>query len=486
MAGALALALSLAGSSAAQELIWSRNYGGTYNESGYAGEQLPDGGFVAFGSTFSAGSGDHDMYLVRLDSLGESQWTRTFGGAGTEYGYDVCPTADGGFVMVGMTRSSGAGDGDIFLVKADSLGWEEWSATYGGAARDEGWAVCVDPDGGFVIAGVTYSTGAGESDLCLIRTDSLGTKLWQRNYGGVDYEWGVGLTVSDDGGLVIAGSTQSFGEGFSNVLVCKTSLAGDSLWARVHGGARADLGYAIESTLDGGFIIAGSSNSFSASGDIYALKLDVAGNLEWQNTYGGAQDDRAYAIRQNPDGGFVIAGTTESFGAGKIDMYALRLDRYGWEVWSDTYGGSESDFCRSLVTDERNNVILVGYSYSDSHGGSDLALLKVQGDILTDVTVEETPILPESFALGQNYPNPFNPRTTIPFSVSRASHVTLTVYNTLGQTVAVLFDAYTSAGEYRLQWDGTTTGGETLASGLYLYRLQGADFAASRKMVLLK
>lgn len=471
----------------AQGLIWSKNYGGKLNESGSDIVKVPGGGYLALGSTFSFGSGDHDVYALRLDEFGDTLWSKTYGGAGTDYGYGVHTTTDGGFVTVGMTRSTGAGKGDLFLTRLDSLGAELWSKTFGGAERDEGWSVRQTPDGGFIIAGVTGSFGAGQEDFYLVKTSSTGALQWQKTFGGVKGDWANAVRVTTDSGYIVIGTTSSFGEGYSSVLVIRLGPAGDVIWTNTYGGAKSELGASIQQTSDGGFILTGATASFSQDfNDVYVAKIDGSGTLLWENNYGGAFDERGYAIVELPDGGYIVSATTETFGLGKIDVYLLRLDSSGWMIWSNTYGGAESDFCRSMILDDNRNVVLLGHTYTFSSGGSDMYLIKAEADIATDVQIISDPALPDGFALGQNYPNPFNPETNIPFSIPRATTVKLTAFNILGQEVATLFDGKISAGQHIINWDGRTDAGVSLASGVYFYRLQFEGNSFTQKMLLLK
>jgi hypothetical protein len=482
----LGFVVSLSSYGFCQQLLWSENYGGQFNESGNSGSMTVDGGFIAIGSTFSYGAGDHDIYVIRTDSLGVALWNRTYGGALTDYGYDIQQTADGGFILVGMTRSSGEPNGDLLLLRIDSSGAEVWSKTFGGDKRDEGWSIRLTSDGGFIICGITNSFGAGFSDMYFIRTDSLGNTLWSKTFGGAGGDTGTAVRIADDGSFFAIGSTGSFGLGYSSVYLVHISAAGDSLWANTYGD-RADFGYSLEITRDGGLALAGSSQ-----GDMYLVRTDATGFVMWETTFGGFKDDRAYTVRETPDGGFLIGGVTESFGAGKIDIQVLRVDRSGWKIWSGAYGGAGSDYCRSMTLINNQDVIIVGHSWSFSAGGSDMYVLKVQGDALTDVQQVDTPILPTDYSLGANYPNPFNPATTIPFEISRSAQVKVAIYNILVQRLITLVDERLSAGSYTVQWDGKSSSAESVASGVYFYRLDAVSdnntqlASATRKMILLK
>jgi len=470
----------------AQGVVWSTNYGGIYNEQGHSACSLPDGGYAVLGATYSFGDGDHDIYLLRLNSFGDTIWTRHYGGAAADYGFDIQPAAGNGFVIVGVTQSYGLGKGDVYLIRLDSLGELLWSRTYGGTELDEGHSVRQTGDGGYIICGTTNSSGAGYADLYLVKTDANGNVQWTRTYGGAGGESGSAVRVTAQGGYIAVGSTGSFGEGYSSLYVVRTDAAGDSLWAAAYGGSKADFGYSVEGTSDDGYVFVGASASFGLGyTDAYLLKTDADGFVQWQEAYGGAKDDRAYAVRCTADGGYILAGTTESFGNGKIDCYVVRTDPAGVPVWTQTYGGRYSDFCRNLVT-QTGSFCLIGYSYSYTAGGSDIYVLKAYADQMTAVPEDDEPPLPAGLRLAQNYPNPFNLSTTIEFAVSNRSPARLTIFNVLGRKVAEWVFASVPAGTSSVVWDGCNASGNVVTSGVYFYRLVTGTAVQTKKMVLIK
>jgi len=483
----LAGAVAMASAASAQDIVWSKHYGGVYNEGGYAFVQTPDGGYAAVGSTFSYGAGDHDVYLIRTDSLGDTLWSRTYGGPLADYGHDILIAPDSGFIMVGTTLSFGRGKEDLYLIRTNRWGDLLWSRTYGGAQTDEGWSIRATRNGGYIVCGTTASLGKGYGDLWLLRLNAVGDSLWAKTFGGAGGESGFAVRETPDGGFIAVGCTGSFGEGYSSIYTVKVSSSGDSLWARTYGGAKADVGYAIENTLDLGYIIAGSTASFGLGySDAYIVKLDGFGNVEWQNTFGGIKDDRAYAVCPTIDGGYVLAGTTESFGAGGSDQYIVKVDPLGYSTWTKTFGGHQADYCRAVGVNRAGALVLAGYTYSFSAGGSDLYVSTVSTEGATDVYEPLEANLPSGFTLDQNYPNPFNMTTRIEFTLPRRSEVTLTIYNLLGQVARTYDRENLPAGSFSVEWDGASEDGRPLASGIYFYRLVTTDFAASRKMVLLK
>lgn len=181
------LFISTPSTASAPDTLWTRTYGGSAPDAGYSVQQTSDGGFIIAGCTYSFGEGDDDIYLVRTDSLGDTLWTRVYGGTSDDAGFSVRQTSDDGFIIVGGTVSFGAGDVDVYLIRTDANGTPLWTKTFGGTDFDNGWSVKQTTDGGFILVGGTISFGAGDSgyaDVYLIRTDSLGDSMWTKTFGG--------------------------------------------------------------------------------------------------------------------------------------------------------------------------------------------------------------------------------------------------------------------------------------------------------------
>lgn len=473
-------------STSAQDLVWSVNYGGLYNEEGMAGLPTLDGHMAVLGSTFSQGSGEFDLFLVKLNHAGDTVWSRTYGGADTDYGYDIRETADGGFILVGQTRSFGRGAADVYLVRTDSTGDTLWSQTYGGSGDEEGRSVRVTSDDGFIICGTTDSYGAGYTDVYFVRTDSLGDTVWTKTVGGAGGESGFAVRQTSDGGFIAVGSTGSFGDGYSSIYAIRLDADGDSLWATTYGGSRADFGRTVEIALDGGLLFAGKTASFGAGfSDAYLVRTDADGNFQWQQTYGDTKEDAAYSIYRTMDGGYLISGTKEVSEARKLDVYLIKTDPAGNPVWERTYGGTKSDYGMMVFQETGHDYMLVGHTYSYTAGGSDLYIMKVEGEV-TDAPDDEPVPEPSGFELAQNYPNPFNMSTIIEFVLPRRSQVTVTVYNILGQEVRQWQYEAVAAGRHSITWDGHNRSGWEIASGVYFYRMSAGKFIETRKMVLVK
>jgi len=220
--------------------------------------------------------------LVSFAALGTAsayepavQWEKTFGGSGEEYGYSVRQTADGGYIIAGSTGSFGVGD-DVYLIKTDPNGNSQWQKAFGGSNDDQGWSVQQTSDGGYIIAGMTSSFDAGFHDVYLIKTDPNGNTQWEKTFGGSNYDFGFSVQKTSDGGYIIVGETSSFGAGSCDVYLIKTDPNGNLLWQKTFGGSDWDAGYSVQQTTDGGYIIAGTTESFGAGDlDVYLIKLSA-------------------------------------------------------------------------------------------------------------------------------------------------------------------------------------------------------------------
>ncbi len=482
----LAALIFTAASASGQDSLWSDSYGGYYNECGHSAVRLSNGDLLLVGSTFSYGSGDYDIYLVKVDSTGTMIWSKTYGGSGTEYGYDIQMTSDSGFVIVGSTTSSGSGKSDLYLIKINASGTELWSKTYGGSEDDFGSSVRMTSDSGFIICGTTSSFGSG-TDIYFIKTDSLGDSSWTKTYGGSSGESGSAVRLAADSGYIIIGHTGSYGTGYSSIYLVRTGEMGDTLWTANYGGNRADLGYCVEPTNDKGYILAGATAPDGENFyDAYLIKVDSFGVTTWDSTYGGSYGDMAYSVQTTSDGGYILAGTSEVNGGRKIDIFMVKTDAAGDIEWDSTYGGAEADYCRSVLVDPQGDYLGVGYTYSSTSGGSDVYLIKIQAAGGTAVDPFEPALPSDRFTLSQNFPNPFNISTRIEFELPRRASYSLTIYNVLGQVIRRWEDNAVPPGRYLLHWDGRDDYGCVVASGIYFYQLQAADFHEAKKMVLLK
>ena len=312
---------------ASGDTLWTRRHGGMAPDVAHCIDQCTDGGYIALGYTFSYGAGAMDFYLVKTNSSGDTLWTRTYGGTNVDMGRWVRQTEDGGYILTGGAASFGAGSDDFYLIKTDASGVAVWSRTYGGAGYDHAHAVEPTTDGGYIVAGYTTSFGAGNHDLYLVKTNSVGDTLWTRTYGGIWSDYAYGVQQTTDGGYIMTGATASFGTGTMDIYLLKVDSVGDTLWSRTFGGGGVnDYGECVQQTTDGGYIVAGYTDSFSGTIDVYLMRTASDGSTIWTQIYGGGGSDQAYSIQQLSDGGYIVGGQTMSFGAGNMDYYLIRLE----------------------------------------------------------------------------------------------------------------------------------------------------------------
>jgi len=357
---------------------WQRTFGGRWADEAMSVQETNDGGYIVGGYTWSFGMGNSDVYILKLDSHGNLVWEKTFGGTERDYALSIQQTSDGGYIVAGMTESFGAGYYDVYVLKLDANGNKVWEKVYGGSNNEEARSIRQTSDGGYIVAGYTKSFGAGESDVYILKLDPSGNKVWDATFGEGSWEGAYSVQETNDGGYIVAGWTQSFGVAMVDVYVLKLSSGGELQWYRTFGGDRREVAFSICQSSDGGYVFAGYTESFGARMmDVYIVKLDENGNKVWEKVYGGSNNEEAWSIRQTSDGGYIVAGYTESFGAGGKDVYVLKLDANGNKVWEKTFGGSSDDRGRSIQQTSDNGYILVGRTGSFGAGDVDVYILKL-------------------------------------------------------------------------------------------------------------
>jgi hypothetical protein len=368
----------------AHAVTFAKTYGGIYLDGASSVQQTSDGGYIVAGTTISFGLDSGYIFLIKTDANGNIIWAKTYGGTDDDWAYHVQQTSDGGYIVAGITRSFGAGSWDIFLIKTDLNGNIIWAKTYGGTDWDEVSSVQQTSDGGYIVAGYTFSFGAGYYDIFLIKTDANGNIIWAKTYGGTSSDYAYSLQQTSDGGYILAGYTSSFGAGGSDVFLIKTDANGSVQWAKTYGGTYIEYGSSVQQTSDGGYIVAGYTYSFGAGGkDILLIKTDANGNIIWAKTYGGTDEDVARFVQQTSDGGYIVAGYTYPFGADDYDIFLIKTDTNGNIIWAKTYGGTDWDWANSVQQTSEGGYIVAGGTGSFGAGTWDAFLVKTDasGDI---------------------------------------------------------------------------------------------------------
>lgn len=365
------------------DTVWTKTFGGSNIDVGYCVQQTSDSGYVITGYTRSYGSmSGRNVLLIKTDKNGNQQWIKAYGGNADDEGYSVKQTTDGGYIIAGYTKSYGAGANDVYLVKTDASGNQLWDRIFGGTQDDYAYSVLQTSDGGFLLAGFSFSYGNG-GDILMIKTNSNGNLVWQKTIGGISSDGAMYMSPTSDGGYILTGWTLSYGPGaIGNAFLVKTDSLGNQQWYNYFGGTDADRGYAVQQTTDGGYILTGYTGSFGAGlYDLLLIKTDSLGNQKWMKTFGGTGRDYGNSIQQTTDGGFIILGYTLSFGAGNEDFYLIKTDANGNTEWFNTLGGIYSEVGYFVRQTNDGGLILVGHTLSFGAGLHDVWLIKMENII---------------------------------------------------------------------------------------------------------
>ncbi len=355
--------------------------GGAQEEFAYSFQQTNDNGYIVAGRTFSFGTGGWECYMSRFNSNGDTLWTKTYGNVLYDELQDVDTTSDGGFIAVGHTTTTDW-DGNVYLIKTNANGIVQWSKEYGGSIgfSDKGYSVRETSDGGFIITGTTESFGSGGDDVYVLKVNAFGSVQWTTTIGSAGtvsvMDAGREVQETNDGGFIVVGYTSAVDINFSDVYLVKLNAAGVVQWKKTYGGSSYDIGYTVQQTTDNGFIIGATTNSYGAgTWDAYLIKTDVNGVLQWSKTYGKSGEDRAQCARQTPDGGFILCGRSASFGTGSIDVALYRTNANGTLLWTKGYGAAGDDQ-GSYVRPIGNSFVFCGYTTSFGAGDKDMFFLK--------------------------------------------------------------------------------------------------------------
>lgn len=471
----------------AQEIEWTGVFGGETNDEGQSVCQTEDGGYIIGGSTYSFGAGSYDFYVIKTDPSGNLEWESTYGTSNREYAHSLRQTSDLGFIIAGTTQPI-PGHRDIYLVKIDSLGTMQWDAVlgYGGNVHDDCYSVQQTSDDGYILVGNTDSTLVGVgTDIYLVKTDSIGNLEWDIRFGGASSDWARSIDQTIDGGYFIAGGTYSYEAGRYDYYVIKTDCDGNLDWDATFGGEESDRCQDGIQTSDGGFVVTGYSNSFSSScDDVYVVKIDSLGMLEWEVVIGAEFDDQAYCIRQTIDEGYILAGNTVRSPTGHPEGYIIKLDQTGNVEWEIICGGDGNEYLHSVQQTSDGGYISTGKTGSYGPGQYSVWLVKIQHEV--GITEYNADILTSEGFLLSASPNPFENITLISYSIIQASHVDIAIFDVNGRKVIDLANESHAEGEYSLAWTGTNNQGESVPAGVYFVRMVSCNQHEVKKIVFMQ
>jgi len=417
-------------------ILWQKTYGSLENDEGLKFVTLSDTGFLLTGNSKSRSydtshtSGGTDILVIRTDKNGNELWGKLIGGDGDEDATAVIPALDSGLIIVGKTNSTRGtikqshGGSDGLIIKLDDFGNIQWSKTIGGSAEDGFFSIIQTYDNGYFLCGYSWSQNddlsenKGKSDIWVVKLNVDGNIIWQKTYGGSEYDVAYSAKQLADNGFIVAGNSSSEDgditnhsqSSYNDIWILKLNLNGDLDWQRCYGTNANDNTCSVTVTRDGNYLVSGNTNSISGSiiskgqTDFYILKLDMIGDIIWQQAYGGENFETAYSIVESSSGGYLVAGSTGSFD-GDVkrandnlhlidDFWLLMLEENGKIKWQKCLGGSAGDYCHSLAETSDGKLVVFGTSYSndgdvsDNHGSSDfwLVLLNQMEPAQTDVS----------------------------------------------------------------------------------------------------
>ena len=366
---------------------WQKTLGGSEDDSANSVQLTNDGGYIIAGETPSYGGVGLDAWLINMDSEGNTIWERTFDGSPIDEAFSFQQMDDGGYIIVGYTYPQGdhgEGAGDAWLIKSDSEGNKIWDRILGGSKVDVANSIQHTSDGEYIIAGSTYSYGAGSRDAWLIKIDSEGNRIWDKTFERPGSVLARAVQQTSDGGCIIACCTLSdtYDQNrniwlIENSWLIKTDSEGNKIWDKTFD----DEVKSIQPTNDDGYILAGATKSYGAGGqDALLIKIDSEGNKIWDKTFGGSEFDSANAVQLTNDGGYIIAGLTESYGAGKSDALLIKTDTDGNKTWDKTFGGPQDDEVKSVQQTNDGGYILAGVTKSYGAGGQDAWIIKTDAN----------------------------------------------------------------------------------------------------------
>ncbi|MCK9289985.1 MAG: T9SS type A sorting domain-containing protein [Bacteroidales bacterium] len=472
----------------APEIEWQKSLGGTGEDVATSIQQTSDGGYIVAGYSYSNDGdignshGNADYWIVKLDHAGKIQWEKSMGGSSTELAYFVQQTSDGGYIVAGESSSNDGdvsgnhGSEDYWIVKLDDAGNLQWQKSLGGSSTEVAYSIQQTSDGGYIVAGESSSNDGdvtknhGESDCWIVKLDHIGNIQWEKSLGGSENDWASSIQQTSDGGYIIGGTSRSNdgdvsgNHGDYDYWIAKLDNVGNLQWQKSLGGSFPDYLECIQQTLDSGYIVVGESfsndgdvsESHRGRGDYWVVKLDNAGNIQWEKALGGSGQDWAYSISQTSDRGFIIAGWAESQDGdvsgnhGAEDYWIVKLDNAGNLHWQRSIGGSSTEVAYSIQQTSDGGYIVAGYSDShdgdinEYHGNGDFWIIKLTGSVGLNETINNT--------IFSVYPNPATDLITIK-GVSPKTE--LIFINTNGEIVF-----QTIAGSYEIPIDisGLPTG----------------------------
>jgi uncharacterized delta-60 repeat protein len=400
---------------AGPSVLWDKTLGGSGIDYASAVQQTNDGGYIVVGSSWSndgdvsGNHGDSDFWIVKLNKDGMVEWQKSLGGSGRDEATSIQQTNDGGYIVVGFSNSR---DGDVsrnrgkfdaWIVKLKEDGSLDWQRPFGGSGEDMAFSVQQMKDNGYIVVGYSESSNGdvfenhAKKDFLVVKLKENGRPDWQRTLGGSGNDIACSVQQTNDGGCIVAGYTDSRDgdatekRGKWDFGVVKLKEDGITEWQKSFGGSGDDVAYAVQQTSDGGYIVAGYTESEDADvpgcrnqWDAWIVKLKKDGSLDWQRAVGGPGHDKAYCVQQTKDDGYVVVGFSPKRYGGDTDFWVVKLKTNGTVDWQKSLGGSQFDKAYGIQQTSDGGYVLTGSTESEElsghHGKSDIWIVKLKAE----------------------------------------------------------------------------------------------------------
>ena len=368
---------------------WARTYGGTQGDVIHYVWPTTDGGYVTGGFTDIdlTEEVNENVLVQKYNPDGSIQWEKTYGGSELDHARGIQQTDDGGYIVGCYTESFGAGGKDFWVIKLDSTGDVEWEKTYGGGGDELLSSIKVIPAGGYVAAGYSTSYGGPDHDLWVIKLDAGGNLTANRRLGGDETDVVKFIQMTGDGGFLVAAQLTSAGQGNTDCWILKLNSDLTVDWQYAYGQDLLDIPMCVQETTDGGYVFGGHLSLIYATEeqhpsvledhDYLVVKLDADKTIEWAKSYGTDRYDKIYSIRQTADGGYVFGGKGSSHAVGNIDYWVVKTGSTGTPEWEKSFGGTNMEYVLGLDETSDGGYIVGGYTKSFGAGDMDCWLLKL-------------------------------------------------------------------------------------------------------------
>ncbi len=445
--------------------------GGADNDQGLSLCLSDDNGYMVIGNTRSQGLGSNDILILKMNNKGEIQWQLLYGGIHQDFGTWIEQTSDNGFIALAFSWDAGFPREDALLIKLDSNGNEIWSKYFGYNHRDQGLSVKEISEGGYIFTGFTRQPG-DLGNIYIVRTDEQGNEIWSNNFGTEYVDFGLDVIPTNDNCFLLVGTAGGFYNPVefyyqnhdADIILLKVNDSGEEIWRNYFGGDSHEMAYSIKKAENGYYIFGVTQSIGAGSFDNYLIKIDYEGNELWSKTYGGEDFEYGRSMDISADGSLYLFGTTNSLGTtNSPDMYLIKTDENGNEIWSLIIGGADSEYGYSVKATPDGGCALLGETKSYGMGGQDIYFLKVDsiGNIEIFSNMEDTNMEDTNKFRISLFPNPMDDFANIVIHpIDNSKDFEINIFDINGKLIST--KRVQNSSRYKMAR-------ETMKSGTYLY-----------------